>query len=778
MRYETIKAKGLGVFRDEVSLDLASLPGTVVALCGGNGQGKSTLLELLFAASERECPTRGSLIDLAHDRQAYLEVKLTNGATHTIRHVLDAVSKKSEALILDVDGAPVLPTTSVKAFDEWTRSHLPPREVVLSSMFSAQQHGGFCDLSARERKQTLARLLGIEELEAIAERARRRASETREAHAGILGELRALPELDAASIATTLAAARADLATADRELVAARAEIESALVYRGKSAYLIAAHNELADLQARVANNRKVLEDAPKIRAAVARSAEIDAAIAELRKANEVDAVRGAELDKSARAARMRAHDTAGAIQLMRAKADRARERLKLRAEIEDAKVRLQDTRHRIERLENEEATLAAEQSVAFNFMLRVADQRLATLRGGLERVADSGSLDEAVSGARSALVTDDELVVEMRVGPTRVAEHRDRRDRIGSDLSKARTEASRLERVVARVGEVSAAERELEEAESMIADALVDEEKDASKAVDLDRKLDECRAAGRDREAQIDELERQCSSILPLVSRAGPLAVAETRLADLVPQAEQLRARIATADIELAALPEPKDVDTFAAERTAAQARATVERLDGELSRAEETAQRRADLEAQQTSVESDLADWVLLAEDLPAVGALLIDAAGPELTVLVNDLLHTCVSTRWTVSIETTRPSADGRKQIETCEVRVIDTVAGREAEVSTFSGGERALLSESVSLALTMLACRKSGVVGATLIRDESGAALDPANGRAYVAMLRKAAEIVGASRVLFVAHDVALQELADARIVVNEGRVSVS
>jgi ABC-type lipoprotein export system ATPase subunit len=59
---------------------------------------------------------------------------------------------------------------------------------------------------------------------------------------------------------------------------------------------------------------------------------------------------------------------------------------------------------------------------------------------------------------------------------------------------------------------------------------------------------------------------------------------------------------------------------------------------------------------------------------------------------------------------------------------------------------------------------------------LVRDESGAALDPENGRHYMAMLRRAAEIVGASKVLFVSHSPELQDLADSKIVIANGQVT--
>jgi DNA repair exonuclease SbcCD ATPase subunit len=125
----------------------------------------------------------------------------------------------------------------------------------------------------------------------------------------------------------------------------------------------------------------------------------------------------------------------------------------------------------------------------------------------------------------------------------------------------------------------------------------------------------------------------------------------------------------------------------------------------------------------------------------------------------------------------MEATRTSADGKRQIEGYEVRVIDTLRGREGAAETLSGGERVLVGEAISLALSMLACRRAGLQGPTLVRDESGAALDPENARAYVAMLRRAADIVGASKVLFVSHNPEVQSLADARIAVQDGRVLI-
>jgi ABC-type lipoprotein export system ATPase subunit len=60
----------------------------------------------------------------------------------------------------------------------------------------------------------------------------------------------------------------------------------------------------------------------------------------------------------------------------------------------------------------------------------------------------------------------------------------------------------------------------------------------------------------------------------------------------------------------------------------------------------------------------------------------------------------------------------------------------------------------------------------------VRDESGAALDAESRGVYLAMLRRAAERIGADKVLFVTHDEESQQLADARITVQGGEVVVS
>jgi len=208
-------------------------------------------------------------------------------------------------------------------------------------------------------------------------------------------------------------------------------------------------------------------------------------------------------------------------------------------------------------------------------------------------------------------------------------------------------------------------------------------------------------------------------------------------------------------------------------ARRTEAEARAAAQAVavaEQRLEQARAGSGRAAELETELAAAERDLADWARLAADLGRDGlqAALIDAAIPELAEHCNSLLHEAFGPRFTVDLRTQRLDAKGKREIESLDVIVIDTERGREAPAETLSGGERVIVQEALSLALTALACRTAGLEDVDLIRDETGAALDPEKAAQYVRMLRRAADLIGARHILFVSHNPDVHDLADARI----------
>lgn len=826
IRFDRIRAHDLGVLRD-VDVDLAGIPGTLVAVTGPNGSGKSTFLGLLAAALYRDAPTRGSLVDLARSRTASLEVSFVNGAPWTVRHLVDGVGKKSEATAFDEHGAPATDSGKVRAFDQWAAKALPRPEVFLSSIFLPQGSRGFLGLSASERKGVLLRVLGVERFELLAADARERARAAKAAADVVRGKILEVstgPSLDEAQ--DVMAQRQAEAAEADAAVTAARAEVEreEAALASAREVWALeqerlrsvddvqrrldAARGCVADLEKRLGNNRALLEQSAAVEAAVERArvltSERDTIVAE-HKASLYGAGDRAEAElaalKADKGARFRLN-----VAVAARNAAVARER-DLAQAIDGATAKLPEARRFL--AADRELVAALEAQVAELRERRVfgADERIAGLRSGvgevIERLTDpltnpgddAFSRAAARSAAKLALAADDEAARAAVEVPPALAEAERRLAAAVPALRRSESEVDALERAVARGPELAQAGHDSAraKAEEQAAIEACNAAAEASGRLVVAAETNARR--WREADDRIRQIEAELGKLAPLAEKAGSVARAAGRIAELETQIEQERATVADLEAALRGLafrapavaPQAPSVYAVSAARTASSAADELARkaaralalAEADVTRARASADRLAALRAELLVLDADLADWTRLSEDLGRDGlqAAEIDAAGPELTELVNDLLRTCVGPRWTVTVDTQKLSADGKKTLEGLEVRVLDVERGREAPAETLSGGELVLVGEAVSLAITMLACRRAGVRGATLIRDESGAALDPGAARSYVAMLRRACELAGARQCLFVSHAQEVVEMADARIVLTDGSAVV-
>lgn len=797
MRLEKIRLRDVGPFRD-FSVDLTNL-GRVVAIVGGNGCGKSTLGEAWGpGALYRTCPTRGSLTSLATSRNASVEATVVNGQRWHITHRLDAVSQKSEAVVTGEDGRPAFDDAKVRSFDAWALKHLPRPEQLFATVFAPQGSEGFLGAKPGDRKAVLLRVLGLERLEEYAERSRVRG---REAAARVAETTAAIAEVEPRASAdmwtTAVEERRADAETTraaltlergrlaeledeERRVEALRVEGERITAERFRvSVELDAARERLADTERRIANNRAALADAEAIRAAVV----------------EVEGLQRELVDVTAKAAEAKTQRVA-ANERLSAAIDRRDEAEKRRdasyAELLSVRRALENRQavdHAVETLPTLKAALANAEHHAREAEIAAAEglaqRRITGLRAALRRVVDDYSFSPTV--AADALAADDQLAADAGSFGAQLRER----------VTEARAAAQEAREAYERVAALAAQHGSIRDAEQRAAD--LDSEGVALELAlsamtrEVQTLQEECAALGKAHEALAERRHRIDTALeraIPLARRAEPLATAEARLAELGPVADQQRAAVAALTTRLADLPVPPPLPVAPGVATC---RATVTTLEAELAEAEraltraeaaleaalEASQRLAELRARLDAQNSEAADWTRLSRDLGRDGlqAALIDAAGPELSELTNALLHAAFGPRWSVAVETQRLSADGKRQLEGCEVRVLDSQNGRDAAAETYSGGERVILGEAVSLALTALACRRQGVESPTLVRDESGAALSPENGAAYVAMLRRAADLIGADRVLFVSHSPDVVALADSVVEVrSEGVVS--
>lgn len=813
MRLETLRAHNMGPFTD-VEIDLTAIAGKVVAITGQNGAGKTSLLELYAGILHRSMPTRGSLASIAKNRGSYVEARVVNGAAWTIRHSLDPISGKADVLVLDDQGQPALPSAQRRAFDTWAASHLPSQEVFFSSVFSAQGKGGFLALSTGERKAVVLRLLGIERLELLAERAREQQRETRARHVAAAAHVtrsRATFPLDEARrILTeeeTLLRGREDIVGL-AELSVARADRVAGQLERAREAEnaigaaarrVTELEEQTVDLTARIANNRKLLADGPRVAAARVRASELDGLLVAARGQVERRTEYREHALSDLRLTEARLEGATAAAKFCDDQVRKAEQAVADGRRAREAETELGKVHAAIAEAETELAAAHATLDGLGQEHVAGAEDRIVGLRGALIEIGtpccdadgDRQSPGEYYEGvATGALAADDTAVELAATMPARL------------DLAKARVRQTRAEvdglrdrdRRLTPLARGAAAAEEAERSLPALreARATADAALPAARTAHglAGKTLSTARVASADALAAVTALEGERAALEPTLKLEAPLAAAGARIAELSQQLDGVTEQLAKARADRAALPTPiypeHETTVEAAKAQLAQAKADEKAArDGvaearyALQVSEEHAARLVELEAEVVAIEVELQDWVLLADSLGREGlqAILIDAAGPEIEALTNDLLHQAFGPRFTVTFETTKLAADGKRELEVFDIRVLDTKEGREGPVEDLSGGEKAIVGEAVALALTTVACRRSGLRGVTLIRDETGAALDEENGPRYVAMLRRAADLVGASHVLFVAHNKAMQDLADARIHIKDRRVTV-
>jgi exonuclease SbcC len=113
-----------------------------------------------------------------------------------------------------------------------------------------------------------------------------------------------------------------------------------------------------------------------------------------------------------------------------------------------------------------------------------------------------------------------------------------------------------------------------------------------------------------------------------------------------------------------------------------------------------------------------------------------------------------------------------------VDDFDVEVRNKNLDRMCLVDELSGGQFVLVNEAVDLAIAIYNMRQGeGIRYETLFRDETVGALDAANGKEYVRMLRRAMDLGGFRQVIFICHTPLVWGLADRILSVSEGRAAV-
>jgi exonuclease SbcC len=271
----------------------------------------------------------------------------------------------------------------------------------------------------------------------------------------------------------------------------------------------------------------------------------------------------------------------------------------------------------------------------------------------------------------------------------------------------------------------------------------------------------------------QADDLQAELADLVDEIDRGIDRLTAAGTCAEEA--AEKARLAAEAADAHGVRAPGRPDPDILSSARDAqTTAVAVVAAIKARLEAAEEAAADLAIVRSAITDEMAELDDWTHLQKAFGRSGiqALEIDCAGPEVSGLINDLIHSGYGSRFTCELRTTalKASGDGTKEI--FDLNVIDTERGTDGSVDDLSGGEETIVGEAISIAIAIYNTRRSSIPMLDLFRDECSGALSAGHAVKYIRMLRRALDLGGFTRCYFVAHQPPLWRLADERILFDE------
>jgi DNA repair protein SbcC/Rad50 len=289
-------------------------------------------------------------------------------------------------------------------------------------------------------------------------------------------------------------------------------------------------------------------------------------------------------------------------------------------------------------------------------------------------------------------------------------------------------------------------------------------------KKVDQEReRYEELRVAEARRDERLKVLERSAQARKEVGEELSRKESALSAFADLDANMQASRREIENTDRLIVSC--RRERDSLIARQ------AQIKQHQGQLEAART---RLAHVEAKLGTARTEQEDYTYLARVFgpDEIQLCEIQAAGPQVSTLVNSLLEGCFDNKFEIHFRTQRPKADGKGMVDDFDVEVRNKNLDRTCLVDELSGGQFVLVNEAVNLGIAIYNMRQGeGIRYETLFRDETVGALDAVNGKEYVRMLRRAMDLGGFHQVIFICHTPLVWELADRVLSVGGGRVDV-
>lgn len=837
MKLGTLSIKGVLRFHDPVTLNFRDLPSGLVAIVGANGEGKTTLMDAPFGAAFRHFPSRdGELFDYATRTDAHIEqtFELEGRGTFRARLNLDGPHRKSEAVLSKIhpDGHVQTLTTKndrLATFDEEIAKILPPMSDLLASVFAAQnRRGGFSALDRKGKRDLFASLLGLDHIEAMAERARQAVSRVSlEAD-----RLSARQEILNRSVTPEIESSLEQRAQ-QLQVTASSVEVRRTELHRliADAERLLAEYREAADQHARAVADVLRIEAEHRskttLRAGIATALErldrehtqqLTRLMANLESATKrfeadeqdtsgydteirnIEARRTAAVDDATKriaeneglkhkAATIRgAVARIEAIDLVLANLDAASRKEvaaqganeKRKQVLLDALAVVRDSERALERAEQNAAALAAapfgDACAPCTFMANAATAK-AEIPALREAIASKATIDAELVAVQR-LLKDNEDILRTQATLTGNSER---------ERAALRADAGLLPHLTAAEARIAGHQKRITDAE---ADATRDR---ADAAHRRDQRVLRLRADQANRKDEYTgavtvltnaTAVRQAELHAEDDDLVGALLVLDGHLRSFratVALYEEPAGKASEQEAKLSGYRREWDETTS----TKATVTAQLDEHQRQVTAFHAIRQEHDAVSSRLASVRTDLIEWQVLAKALGREGlqTLEIDAAGPTVSAFANDLLHASYGGRFSLELVTQAPKVtkgkDGSTTKEVFEANVYDQQrAGEKRDLADLSGGERVIVEEVIRSAISLLVSHRSSCPMRTLWRDECTGALDPVNASHYIAMLRRLLDLGGYHQILMVTHSADVARMADAQVRVEQGGISIA
>jgi len=110
--------------------------------------------------------------------------------------------------------------------------------------------------------------------------------------------------------------------------------------------------------------------------------------------------------------------------------------------------------------------------------------------------------------------------------------------------------------------------------------------------------------------------------------------------------------------------------------------------------------------------ALDREISEWKIIEKAMEGIITLEIDDAGPTVTAITNDILHTCYGPRFSVNIKTQDSKVKGDDMKEVFDIIVYDSERDESKSLSVMSGGEETWIEDAITHGISLFNASRAG------------------------------------------------------------------